>query len=94
MTLKISFKSLHVNALSPTISLAVCRDGLEIKVGHETKRWIAMVPKSWEDGWLCFYWGKVLFGHREEKALVCWAPDVQLRLDQGRAESGEGGFTK
>ena len=57
--------------VSPTMSLAVCRDGLEVKVGHKTKRWISTVPKSWEDGWLCFYWGKVLFGHREEKALVC-----------------------
>ena len=41
-----------------------------------------------------FLLGKVLFGCREKKALVCWAPDVQLRLDQGRAELGEGRFTE
>ena len=41
-----------------------------------------------------FILGKVLIGGREERGLVCWAPDVQLRLHQGRAELGEGGFTE
>lgn len=75
MTLKISFKSLHINACITTISLAVFRGEFEVKVGHKTKRWIGAVPWG---GWLAvFLLGKVLFGCREESPGLL-SSDVQL----------------
>lgn len=85
MTLKISFKSLHVNACHLPFLLLCAETVWKLRLDIRQKMdWYGSKILG---GWLAvFLLGKVLFGCREKKALVCWDPDVQLRLDQeGRA---------